>query len=150
MRKNAAIEASVSGITGQHMSDEERTKRLNAAFDALGDGLTEAELADMTTAMTGVKTVEDVLRYRDRIRALARENRVTSIHVFEEGPDDAALCLHGHLGFLVFSAEAYKMRHLVRLFQGLRELLGFPPDLVDAKSYAETVVAKLVKRAVEI
>ena len=115
------------------MSDEERTKRLNAAFDAMSEGLTEDALADMTTAMTGVMTIEDVLRYRDQIRALARENQVMSLYVFEAGSDDAALRLHGHLGFLFFSAEAYKMRHLVRLFQGLRELLGFPQALEDAK-----------------
>ena len=39
------------------MSDQERMKRLNAAFDAMSDGRTEAELADMTSTMTGVKNI---------------------------------------------------------------------------------------------
>ena len=132
------------------MTDEERTKRLNAAFDAMSEGLSEEELADMTSAMIGVKTVDDVLRHRDQIRRLARENHITSLYVFEEGPNDAELRLHARLGFLFLGGEAYKMRHLVRLFQGLRELLGFPPDLIDATLYDEAVVADLVKRAVEI
>ena len=100
------------------MSHEDRMKRLNAAFDAMSDGLTDAELADMTSAMTGVKTIADVLRYRDRIRALAQDNQILSLHVFEEGPDDAALCLHSQLAFLCFCAECHKLRHRIRLFQG--------------------------------
>ena len=35
------------------LSPEERMKRLNAAFDAMGEGLSPAELEDMTAAMTG-------------------------------------------------------------------------------------------------
>lgn len=57
--------------------------------------------------------------------------------------------LHGHLGFLVFRDETCKICHLVRLFRGLRELLGFPPDLIDAKSCNDSLVANLVQRAVE-
>ena len=128
------------------MTDEERTKRLNAAFDAISDGLSEDQLADMT----GVKTVDDVLRFRERIRALARENRIVSLHVFEQGPDDGDLRLHGPLAFLCFNAEDHQLRHLIRLFQGLRELLGFPPDLIDAALYDEAVIADLAQRAVRI
>ena len=35
------------------LSPEERMQRLNAAFDALGEGLSPAELDDLVTAMTG-------------------------------------------------------------------------------------------------
>lgn len=61
------------------MTNEKRMERLNDAFDAMGDGLAEDALADMTSAMTGVKTIDAVLRYRDRTRRLARENQVMSL-----------------------------------------------------------------------
>ncbi|MCY3866699.1 MAG: hypothetical protein OXG68_14775 [Chloroflexi bacterium] len=35
------------------LSPQERMQRLNAAFDAMGEGLSPAELEDMTAAMTG-------------------------------------------------------------------------------------------------
>ena len=35
------------------LSPAERMQRLNAAFDELGEGLSPAELEDMTAAMTG-------------------------------------------------------------------------------------------------
>ncbi len=35
------------------LTREEKTQQLNAALDAMGEGLSQAELDDMTTAMTG-------------------------------------------------------------------------------------------------
>ena len=34
------------------LTPKERTRQLNAAFDALGDGLSQAQLDEMTAAMT--------------------------------------------------------------------------------------------------
>lgn len=42
----------------QGLTAKEKMARLNAAFDAMADGLTKDELAEMTAAMTGVKTSE--------------------------------------------------------------------------------------------
>ena len=39
--------------TSPRLSPEEKMQRLNAAFDAMGEGLSPAELEAMTTAMTG-------------------------------------------------------------------------------------------------
>ena len=95
------------------MNDEDRTKRLNAAFDALSEDLTEAELADMTTAMTGVKTIDDVLLYRDQIQVLARENGVMSLYVFEAGPKEGA-GRSGHFCFVVRSGHSYRLPNHIR------------------------------------
>lgn len=47
------------------MNDEERMKLLNAAFDAMSEGLTEDELADMTSAMAGAIAIRS-RRWRGR------------------------------------------------------------------------------------
>ena len=39
-------------------------RRLCAAFDAMADGLSQDELAEMTTAMTGVRTIGQVRQQR--------------------------------------------------------------------------------------
>ena len=132
------------------MPPEDRTEQLNAAFDAMGDGLTDAELEEMTAAMTDLKTVEDVVQRREQIAALASVNKVTQLRVFEQGSDDEALRQHGNLGFLVFSSETCKMRHLIRLFEGLRELLGTMPDLIDSKFCDEDQLADLVERSLKL
>ena len=43
----------------RRLSPEERMRRLNAAFDAMGEGLSPAELDCMTAAMTGEASAGD-------------------------------------------------------------------------------------------
>lgn len=57
------------------MTAKERTARLNAAFDVLADDLSQNELAEMTIAMTGVRTIDEVRQQLKTIRALARLHR---------------------------------------------------------------------------
>ena len=45
---------------GQGMTAKEKTARLKAAIDAMGDGLSQDELAEMTAAITGVRTIAEV------------------------------------------------------------------------------------------
>ena len=58
-RGNIIRERSKRGMTAK-----ERTRRLNAAFDAVADGLSQDELAEMTATMTGVRTIDEVREQR--------------------------------------------------------------------------------------
>lgn len=58
----------------QGMTAKERTRRLNAAFDAMADGMSQDELAEMTAAMTGVRAINGV-REQDALKTNAAERR---------------------------------------------------------------------------
>ncbi len=59
----------------QGLTAEQKTKRLKAVFDAMTNGLSQDELAEMTAAMTGVRSIDEVRRQRKAIRALAHWTR---------------------------------------------------------------------------
>ena len=132
----------------QGMTAKERTQRLNAAFDELADGLTEDELAEMTAAMTGVKTIDEVRQQRNAIRALARRNSVREIYAFEMCAGD--LRRDGDLCFLVRWESKDAWRHHIRLYKDLSALLGLRPHLFDYKAFDQAARESILEKAISL
>ncbi len=123
-------------------------KRLNAAFDAMSDGLTENELAEMTVAMIEVKSMQDLLPLRAAIRALARRHGVTEIYAFEMFSDD--LHRQGGLCFLVRWGSKAAWQQQIGLYKDLRALIGLRPYLFDYQAFEQAERESLLEKAVSL
>ena len=123
-------------------------KRLNAAFDAMADGLRQDELAEMTAAMTGVRTTDALLAQRAAIRALARKHGVSEIYAFEMFPGDLGRA--GDLCFLVRWESSDAWRRQVRLHKDLRAALGLRPYLFDYKAFDQATRDGIVEKAISL
>ena len=130
----------------QGLTAEERTQRLNAAFDALADGLSQDELAEMTAAMTGVRSIDEVRRQRQAIRALARRHGVREIYAFEMFAGD--LRRKGDLCFLVRWESKDAWRHHIRLYKDLSAALGLRPYLFDYKAFDQAEREGILEKAI--
>lgn len=122
--------------------------RLNAAFDAMSDGLTENELAEMTAAMTEVKTMQDLLPLRAAIRALARRHGVAEIYAFEMFAGD--LRRNGDLCFLVRWGSKAAWQQQIGLYKDLRALIGLRPYLFDYQAFAQADRESLLEKATSL
>jgi len=123
-------------------------RRLNAAFDAMSDGLTENELAEMTAAMIEVKTMADLLPLRAAIRTLARRHGVAEIYAFEMFAGD--LRQQGDLCFLVRWGSKDAWQHQIGLYKDLRALLGLRPYLFDYKAFEQAEREGILEKAVSL
>ena len=111
---------------GQGMTAKEKTARLNAAFDAMGDDLSQDELA----AMIGVRTIAEVRLQRKAIRALARR--------------------HGDLCFLVRWESKDVWHHQIQLCKDLSAILGLRPYLFDYKAFDQADREGILEKAISL
>ena len=108
------------------MTAKEKTARLNAAFNAMGDDLSQDELA----AMIGVRTIAEVRLQRKAIRALARR--------------------HGDLCFLVRWKPKAAWRYQVRLYKDLSAILGLRPYLFDYNAFDQADREGILEKAISL
>ena len=130
------------------MTAKEKTARLKAAFDAMGDGLSQDELAEMTAAITGVRTIAEVRLQRKAIQALARRHGVREIYAFEIFDGD--LRREGDLCFLVRWESKDAWRHHIRLYKDLSALLGLRPYLFDYKAFDQADREGILEKAISL
>ena len=133
---------------GQGLTAKDKTARLSAAFDAMGDGLSQDELAEMTAAMTGVRTLAEVRQQRKAIRALARRHGLREIYAFEMCAGD--LRRKGDLCFLVRWESQDAWHHHIRLYKDLSALLGLRPYLFDYKACDQADREGILEKAISL
>ena len=132
----------------QSLTAKERTQRLKAAFDALADGFSQDELAEMTAAMTGVRTIDEVRWQRKAIRALARRHGLREIYAFELFDDD--LRRKGDLCFLVRWESKDAWQQQIQLCKDLDALLGLRPYLFDYKAFDQAEREGILEKAISL
>ena len=120
-------------------------RQLNAAFDALGDDLTPAELHEMTAAMTYHRYLREALENREAIKQLAKDNRVQRLYLVEES-DDPELRLDGTLCYLVEWEPDYAMPNYIRLYKGLEALHSQRSNLIDWEDLDEQARDAMAKQ----
>ena len=132
----------------QGLTTTEKMVRLNAAFAAMADGLTENELAEMTAAMSEVKSMADLLPLREAIRALARRHGVAEIYAFEMFAGD--LRRQGDLCFLVRWESKAAWQQQIGLYKDVRALLGLRPYLFDYQAFEQADREGILEKAISL
>ena len=111
----------------------------------MGKAAISANVKRMTSA-TPIRTLEDIRRLRPQIMQLAREYRAREISVFGSlvrGEAHAS----SDIDFLVGFESDYRLTDIIRLMQGLEELLGRKVDVVPRDALRQELRTYVLKEA---